>query len=173
MKGIETATLMVGDRAPEIDLPSLVSGVKQRFHLRAALERGFVVLTFYPANWDPETAQQLREYQAHVRTFAEKRAEVVGITVDSIMNTTSWEREIGPLDFPLCSDFWPHGQVCRAYGVFREEGPLRGMCERITFVISPAGRVVSRWSYRDSERPRLAEMWAALAEGSGGQENPR
>ena len=46
------------------------------------------------------------------------------------MNTTVWEREIGPFDFPLCSDFWPHGEVSRSYGVLREAAPLAGASER-------------------------------------------
>ena len=56
------------------------------------------------------------------------------------MNTTVWEREIGPLEYPLCSDFWPHGEVSRSYGVFRDRSPLAGTSERAIFVIDRAGR---------------------------------
>jgi peroxiredoxin (alkyl hydroperoxide reductase subunit C) len=164
MKGIEPGKLAVGDVAPEFDLPALVGGVKQRFQLRAALERGPVALAFYPSNWDPVTAQQLREYQASLRMFAAKQTEIVGITVDSIMNSTSWEREIGPFDFPLCADFWPHGEVCRAYGVFQEDAQLRGACERSIVVIGRAGRVVACRSYGVAERPELTQLLAVLAD---------
>jgi peroxiredoxin len=162
MKGIEAGKLTVGDVAPEFDLASLVGGVKQRFQLRSALERGALILAFYPNNWDAVTAQQLREYQANLATFAAKQTQVVGITVDSIMNATAWEREIGPLDFPVCADFWPHGEVCRAYGVFREAGPRRGSCERSIFIVGRERRVAARWMYADDESPKLAPVLAAL-----------
>ena len=44
------------------------------------------------------------------------------------------------LDYPLLSDFWPHGAVARAYGVFNEE---RGCAVRGTFVLDRDG--VLRW----------------------------
>ncbi len=45
------------------------------------------------------------------------------------------------LDFPLLSDFWPHGAVAQAYGVFDEQ---RGCAVRGTFVIDTQGLI--RWS---------------------------
>ena len=43
--------------------------------------------------------------------------------------------------FPILSDFWPHGEVARSYGVFDES---RGFAQRGTFLVGPDGRVV--WS---------------------------
>jgi peroxiredoxin len=78
------------------------------------------------------------------------------------MNTTVWEREIGPLDFPLCSDFWPHGEVCRGYGVFREKSPLAGASERAIVVVDRGGRVTFSKVYGLEELPPLSEMLEAL-----------
>ena len=139
----------------------LISGVKKRYHLREALAARSVVLAFYPHNWDPQTARQLTEYQAARGEFGSRAAEVVGISVDSIMNTTAWEREIGPLEFPICADFWPHGEVSRAYGVFRERGVERGSCERALVVVARTGEIAFRKTY--SGAPTLAETLAALA----------
>jgi peroxiredoxin len=44
-------------------------------------------------------------------------------------------------DFPLLADFWPHGAVAQAYGVFAEAA---GRAERGTFLIDREG--VLRWS---------------------------
>ena len=73
--------------------------------------------------------------------FQARQAEVLGISVDSIMNTTAWEREIGPFDFLLGSDFWPHGEVSRRYGVLREADPFKGASERAIFVVDKAGKI--------------------------------
>jgi peroxiredoxin len=152
----------VSGLAPDFDLPALISGVKKRFHLREELKRHNVVLAFYPRNWQESSANQLAAYQAERAKFAEFHAEVVGISVDSIMNTTSWEREIGPFDFPICSDFWPHGAVSQTYGVFREKKPCLGMSERAIFVASQPGRIVFRKIYPLEEMAPISETLAAL-----------
>jgi len=154
----------VSDMAPDFDLPVLVGGVKKRFHLRDELKRWNVVLAFYPQNWQESSAQQLREYQRERQKFAGLRSEVVGISVDSIMNTTSWERVIGPFDFPIGSDFWPHGAVSRAYGIFREHDPGGGSCERAIFVVSQSGRIAFREVYAPTEAAPLGPTLAALHE---------
>jgi mycoredoxin-dependent peroxiredoxin len=165
MRGIVTGAqqlLQIGDCAPDFDLPKLQGGVKGRFHLADELKEKSIVLAFYPSNWKDVSTRQMAEYQAQRNRFQEQNADLVGISVDSIMNTTSWERVIGPLDFALCSDFWPHGAVSSAYGVFRLEGPHAGCCERAVVVISRSGSIAFRKVYEDSEHPPLAETWEAL-----------
>ena len=153
--------LLPGEVAPDFDLPALVAGVKKRFHLGEQLERSNVVLAFYPVNWETVSARQLTEYQAErARFFPE--AEIIGISVDSIMNTTVWERDIGPLEFPLCSDFWPHGEVSRSYGVLRDQPPLAGVSERALFAIERGGNVVFSRVYRVQDLPPVSEALQAL-----------
>lgn len=152
------------DMAPDFDLPVLIGGVKKRFHLRDYLLNRNMVLAFYPANWEAISTRQLKQYQSEHAKFAARNAEVAGISVDSIMNTTAWEREIGPFDFPLCSDFWPHGAVSRAYGVLREREPFPGASERAIFVVQPTGKVVFRKVYESGELPPISETLEALRE---------
>jgi peroxiredoxin len=155
------SVLAPGEVAPDFDLPALVGGVKKRFHLREQLEKSCVLLAFYPVNWETVSAHQLSEYQSDRESYV-PAAEVVGISVDSIMNTTVWEREIGPLDYPLCSDFWPHGEVSRTYGVFREQQPLAGTSERALFIIDRAGRVAFSKIYGLEDLPPFSEALEAL-----------
>jgi peroxiredoxin len=155
------SVLAPGAIAPDFDLPALIGGVKKRFQLREQLAKTDVMLAFYPLNWDPLSAQQLVAYQAEREKFA-PRAEVVGISVDSIMNTTVWERDIGPFDYPLCSDFWPHGEVSRLYGVFRVTDPAAGVSERAVFVVDRGGKVVFSKVYGLHELPPISETLEAL-----------
>jgi peroxiredoxin len=78
------------------------------------------------------------------------------------MNTTVWEQEIGPFDYPLCSDFWPHGEVCQSYGVFREHGPHAGASERSVFVVNRGGKIVFGKGYGLHELPPIADTLEAL-----------
>lgn len=166
MRGVSSETiksvLPAGAVAPDFDLPALAGGVKKRLHLREQLEKSGIVLAFYPVNWEAVSARELREFQAQ-RAKLMPRAEVAGISVDSIMNTTVWERDIGPFDFPLCSDFWPHGEVSRLYGVLRESGPLAGASERAVFVIGRDGKIEFSCRYALEELPPISEMLEAVA----------
>ena len=165
MRGVTPDTtrsvLAPGEVAPDFDLPVLVGGVKKRFHLCEQLEKSCVVLAFYPVNWEPVSARQLSEYQVQRESYF-PGSEVIGISVDSIMNTTVWEREIGPLEYPLCSDFWPHGEVSRSYGVFRDNAPFAGASERAIFVLDRGGRIAFSKVYGHEEFPPLSETLEAL-----------
>jgi peroxiredoxin len=152
----------VGEKAPDFDLPVLLSGVKGRLRLFDKLNQGRIVLAFYPGNWDEVSARQITEYQEARARFESQNAQVVGISVDSIMNTTSWERVIGPIDVPLCSDFWPHGAVSASYGTLRREGSEQGHCERAIVVVDQKGTIVYRKTYPDVQKPPLADTWEAL-----------
>ena len=71
-----------------------------------------------------------------------------------------WAEQEG-YTFPLLSDFWPHGAVAQAYGVFND---ALGCANRATFVLDSDGTVTSTFSSPDLGTPRAkAEYDAALA----------
>ncbi len=133
--------LQVGDMAPDFDLPVLDGGVRKQFRLSDHRGKRNLVLAFYPVIGTRSARRQMVTYQVEREKFLARQAEVLGINVDSIMHTTSWEREIGPFDFLLASDFWPHGEVSRRYGVLREADPFKGASDRAIFVVDKAGKI--------------------------------
>ena len=155
--------LQLGDVAPDFDLPALAAGVKRRFHLSDLRGKQNLVLAFYPLNWEAVSAGQMITYQAEREKFSAREAEVVAISVDSIMNITAWERDIGPFDFSMCSDFWPHGEVSVRYEVLREHAPFAGASERAVFVLDKSGRITFRKIYPLDEVPDYREALGALA----------
>jgi peroxiredoxin len=75
----------------------------------------------------------------------------------------AWVRELGGLDFPFCSDFWPHGAVARAYGVLNEE---IGRPERAIFILDRDGvvRYIDVHTLREVPDPvEIEEELAKLA----------
>ena len=64
----------------------------------------------------------------------------LGISCDTVFSLRVFAEQEG-YQFSLLSDFWPHGEVARAYGVFLEE---RGAAIRGTFIVDKDG--VLRWS---------------------------
>jgi peroxiredoxin len=159
---IESEPAGVGAAASDFELPALIAGVKKPLRLSTYRGQKNVVLAFYPFNWREASAKQLIGYQAERPRVLASNAETVAVTVDSIMNTTTWEREVGPFDFPICADFWPHGEVCARYGVLREFGPEAGASERAIFVIDRDGRIVFRKIYGMEEVPPIEEVFPML-----------
>jgi peroxiredoxin len=163
---IENQTPGVGDAAPDFELPALVAGVKQPLRLSAYRGEKNVVLAFYPFNWQETSASQLVSYQVQRPRVLANNAEIVAITVDSIMNTTAWERAIGPFDFSLCSDFWPHGEVSERYGVLRKSGEKpgdgAGSSDRVVLIVDRSGTVVFRKTYAQDQVPPVEEILTLL-----------
>jgi alkyl hydroperoxide reductase subunit AhpC len=71
----------------------------------------------------------------------------------------AWAEHLGGIPFPLLSDYWPHGAIGKAYGVFNDE---RGMDKRSAFVVDAQG--VVRWSkvYEPGTIPESKELLEEL-----------
>ena len=147
--------LSVGELAPDFELPALIGGVKRRFRLSSQRGKKNVLLAFHPSNWSEVSRAQLTAYQAESDKLRLRKTLAVSVCVDSIVNTTAWEREIGPLDFPMCSDFWPHGQVGSLFGVLRQDEPLRGASERAIYLLDREGKIVFRENCGLEDLPSL------------------
>lgn len=63
------------------------------------------------------------------------------------------------MPFPLLSDFWPHGAVGKAYGIFNEE---RGIDKRAAYVVDAKGIVRYAKVYPQGTIPTSEEMLAEL-----------
>jgi alkyl hydroperoxide reductase subunit AhpC len=90
-------------------------------------------------------------------------AQVVGMSVDSTVSHIAFqEQETGMLSFPLCSDFYPHGEVAERYGVLRLGPPIPGITERAIFIVNKEGTIVFRNIYHLGEQPDLDEVLSVL-----------
>lgn len=100
-----------------------------------------VVLAFYPADWSPVCTSELTLIQEVYDQIRGYHAEVIAVSCDGPYSHRAWA-ENQHLNFPLLSDFWPHGAVAREYGVFLEQD---GIANRAMFFIDPAGILRSTW----------------------------
>lgn len=70
-----------------------------------------------------------------------------------------WADFLGGVPFPLLSDFWPHGAVGKAYGIFNEE---RGMDKRAAYVVDAKGIIRYAKVYPQGTIPTSEELLAEL-----------
>jgi peroxiredoxin (alkyl hydroperoxide reductase subunit C) len=96
-----------------------------------------VLLVFYPLAFTGTCQGELASVRDNLIEFVNGKVQVLTISVDSPYSHKVWADQQG-YTFPLLSDFWPHGQVAEAYGVFNAE---RGIANRGTFIIDTAGIV--------------------------------
>ena len=103
-----------------------------------------------------------------LETFAGLNAQVLDISVDSIASHLAWQQqEIGTIDFPMCSDFYPHAEVSEKYGILRDAPPVPGISERAAFIVDKAGKIAFARLYKLDQTPDQAELLAALRQIEG------
>jgi glutaredoxin len=72
---------------------------------------------------------------------------------------TAWADSLGGILYPLLSDFWPHGEVARRYGVLRPDGKS----ERAIFIIDPQGLIRYIDIHDIDDQPDNAVLFRELA----------
>src|SRR5690606_27900288 len=93
-----------------------------------------VLLVFYPFAFSGICTSELCQLRDEFAAYEDK-VQVLGISVDTPFALKAWADQQG-YQFPLLSDFWPHGEVAKKYGVFNEE---ISMAVRGTFLIDAVG----------------------------------
>ena len=99
-----------------------------------------VALIFFPYAFSGVCTGEMAGVRDRLADFMTFDTEVLAISCDPVYSLRAFADSDG-LNFPLLSDFWPHGEVSQQYGVFDEK---RGCPRRSSYVIDKGGLV--RWS---------------------------
>ncbi len=125
----------VGDEAPDFELQD-----QERSPVRLSSFRGRknVVVVFYPMSFTPTCQGELCAIRDSLPDFDSDDVQTIAISCDTSAVHKRWAEEQG-YRFPILADFWPHGEVARAYGVLDEQS---GLALRGTFIVDKQGKVV-------------------------------
>ncbi len=132
-----SAELAIGDPAPDFTLRDQYGKSVSLAELR---QPKAVLVVFFPFAFSGICTGELQEIRDDLGRFQNDRVDVVAVSCDPVFSLRAWDDKEG-FFFPLLSDFWPHGAVARAYGVFEEKG---GFARRGTFLVDTQGIV--RWA---------------------------
>ena len=127
-------TVEVGQQAPDF---TLRDQNREEVTLSSFRDRTSVLLVFYPFAFSRICTGELCQVRDELPRFEQSGVQVLAVSVDSSHVLRAYAAQEG-YRFPLLSDFWPHGEVARTYGVFNE---ISGMANRGTFLIDRAGIV--------------------------------
>lgn len=131
----------MGDRAPDFTLRDQ-HGVD--FRLSAYAGQKAVLLVFYPFAFSGVCTGELTGFRDRLGDFETDDTTVAAISCDPIYSQRAFADRDG-IFFPLLADYWPHGAVASAYGVFDDE---QGSPTRSSFVIGKDGTI--RWAVHNA-----------------------
>ncbi|HET7327525.1 MAG TPA: peroxiredoxin [Nocardioidaceae bacterium] len=98
-----------------------------------------VLIVFYPWSFTGICTSETREIQDSLPQLEDDDVQVLAISCDAMSTQRVFADKEG-LTYPVLSDFWPHGEVASAFGVFDAE---RGAALRGSFLVDREG--VVRW----------------------------
>ena len=106
----------------------------------SALRGQPVAVVFVPFAFSGTCTGEVCELRDNIATFDAAGVRLLVVSCDPTHALRAWAEHEG-YGFDLLSDFWPHGEAARAYGVFDD---VRGFARRGSFLIDAEGRLV--WS---------------------------
>lgn len=141
----------IGQEAPDFELKSSTGEAVKLSSFRGDKA---VALVFYPFTFTGVCQGELCELRDDLSRYEAAGVQVLAVSCDSAFAQKQWAEEQG-YGFPVLSDFWPHGAVAQAYGVFND---ALGCAIRATFLVDKDGVVVDEFrtdslgTARDADR---------------------
>ncbi|HNP36976.1 MAG TPA: redoxin domain-containing protein [Woeseiaceae bacterium] len=144
--------LKAGDTAPMFEARASLDGKAFDFDLADALKQGTVVVYFYPSAYTGGCNIQAHEFSVKMAAFKAAGASVIGVSLDSIdrLNDFSADPDYCAGNLAVASD--PEGDIAKSYAL-QVKGSVdgakdsrgieigHGFAERVTFIVTPDGRV--------------------------------
>ncbi len=156
--------LPVGTEAPDFTLRDQNNEVVTLSSFRGSKA---VLLVFYPWAFTSICTGELGQIRDRIEEFANDAVQVLTLSIDSsFVHKIFAQRD--ELNYPLLADFWPHGAVAQAYGVFNTDA---GVANRGTFLVDSEG--IIRFSEANEigvgrDPQRWLDAIAGLASGVAG-----
>jgi peroxiredoxin len=151
----EQKVIKVGDKAPDFVLKD-----QNEKELRLSELKGKkVVLSFHPLAWTSVCTDQMKSLEENQMTFEKLNAIALGLSVDSVPCKNAWAKELKITKTRLLADFWPHGEVAKLFGIFRERN---GFSERANILLDENQKVIFVKVYPIRELPDIKEIIKVL-----------
>lgn len=144
--------LETGQTAPDFSLPDQHGNTVSLAEYR---DNKPVVLVFYPFTFTGVCEGELCTLRDDLSRYEAAGVQLLVLSCDSKYSQKKWAEE-EHYNFPLLSDFWPHGATAQAYDVFNDE---LGCAIRATFVIDKDGKIADVFTTDSLGTPRETERY--------------
>jgi peroxiredoxin len=147
--------IAIGKKAPDFTLKDQNNNSVKFSRFRGKK----VLLSFRPLAWTAVCQDQMKSLEENHVTFDDMNTVALGIGVDSVPSNKAWAEAMHIKNTRLLSDFWPHGDVAKAYGIFRDKD---GFSERANIVLDETQKVIFAKTYPISQLPEIEEILKLL-----------
>lgn len=114
-----------------------------------------VLLSFHPLAWTGVCTKQMKSLEANKDVLDSLNTVALGMSVDTVPSKKAWAESMEVENTRLLSDFWPHGEVAKNYGLFLED---KGVSARANLLINENQKVVFVKVYEISTLPDINEI---------------
>lgn len=138
------AALQVGETAPDFKLNAALAGKSTTFSLQQALQKGPVVLYFFPAAFSAGCTLEAHDFAEATDAFKKQGATVIGVTAGNVDQIAKFSQLECRDKFTVAAD--PGAKVAAEY---KSTMDMKGqtLSDRTSYVIAPDGKILL--SYTD------------------------
>ncbi len=147
--------LTKGMKAPDFTLADSQDGEVRLSDLRGKK----VLLSWHPLAWTSVCTDQMRALEAHRDRFEKNNVVALGMSVDPAPSKKVWAQVLSIRQTKLLSDFWPHGEVAKAYDLFLEDMGISG---RANILIDENGDIEWVKVYDIPQLPDIEEVFQVI-----------
>jgi peroxiredoxin len=114
-----------------------------------------VLLSFHPMAFTDFCTLQMLSIEANHKNITDLNTVPVGLSTDPGPSKKAWADDMKLKQLKILSDFWPHGAVAKAYGLFRENA---GTSQRANVIVDEKGKVAWVKVYEIHYLPDINEV---------------
>jgi peroxiredoxin len=146
------AAMKEGDAAPDFTAQAALGGKAFTFKLSEALQKGPVVLYFYPKSFTKGCTIEAHDFAENAENFAAAGASLIGVSADAIETQIDFSSKECRDKFPVAAD--PDASVIKSYDSLRTTPRPDGsvVSDRISYVIAPDGKVIYAFQDKAPEK---------------------
>ncbi|WP_261640730.1 peroxiredoxin [Erwinia mallotivora] len=142
------AALPVGAKAPDFELQGALAGKAITFSLQQALQKGPVVLYFFPAAFSKGCTLEAHDFAEATDSFSKLGATLVGVTAGNTDQVSDFSKLECRDKFAVAAD--PGAKVAAQYQTTMQ---MKGktLSERTSFVIAPDHSILLSYTDRNPD----------------------
>ena len=155
-----SAALPVGAKAPDFELQGALAGKPLTFSLQQALQKGPVVLYFFPAAFSAGCTIEAHDFAQATDDFKKMGATVIGVTAGNTEQISDFSKLECRDKFAVAAD--PGAKVAAEYKTLMQ---IKGktLSDRTSYVIAPNGNILLSYTDRNPDT-HIEKALAAVKE---------
>ena len=143
------AALPTGSIAPDFTAQGALGGTPLEFSLKQALQKGPVVLYFFPAAFTPGCTVEAHKFAEATEAFNKLGATVIGVTAGNIERVAEFSKVECRNKFAVAAD--PGAAIATKYQATMKFGGNL-LSDRTSYVVAPDGKILLSYSDLNPEQ---------------------